>query len=80
MSHATNNKLYVEKALHTLDSFFFFSIKLGRPYHFKFFKGSLLQILLGPFLNTFDPFNIPCNFQNILTLPAPIPDEEEKLT
>ena len=25
---------------------------LGRPYHFKFFKGSLPQILLGPFLNT----------------------------
>ena len=23
-----------------------------RPYHFKFFKGCLLQILLGPFLNT----------------------------
>ena len=25
---------------------------LGRPYPFKFFKGCLLQILLGPFLNT----------------------------
>ena len=25
---------------------------LGKPYHLKFFKGSLLQILLGPFLNT----------------------------
>ena len=25
---------------------------LGRPYHFKFFKGFLLQILLGPFFNT----------------------------
>ena len=25
---------------------------LGRPYHFKFFKGCLPQILLGPFLNT----------------------------
>ena len=24
---------------------------LGRPYHFKFFKGCLPQILLGPFLN-----------------------------
>ena len=24
---------------------------LGRPYHFKFFKGSLPQILLRPFLN-----------------------------
>ena len=23
---------------------------LGRPYHFKFFKGCLPQILLGPFL------------------------------
>ena len=25
---------------------------LSRPYHFKFFKGCLRQILLGPFLNT----------------------------
>ena len=25
---------------------------LGRSYHFKIFKGSLTQILLGPFLNT----------------------------
>ena len=24
---------------------------LGRPYHFKFFKDCLPQILLGPFLN-----------------------------
>ena len=24
---------------------------VGRPYHFKFFKGCLPQILLGPFLN-----------------------------
>ena len=24
----------------------------GRPYHFKFFKGCLPQISLGPFLNT----------------------------
>ena len=27
-------------------------VYLGRPYHFIFFKGSLPQILLGPFLNT----------------------------
>ena len=26
--------------------------KFGRPYHFKFFKGCLPQILLGLFLNT----------------------------
>ena len=25
---------------------------LSRPYHFKFFKGCLPQILLSPFLNT----------------------------
>ena len=25
---------------------------LGRPYPFKFFKGYVPQILLGPFLNT----------------------------
>ena len=27
-------------------------VYLGRPYHFKIFKGYLPQILLGPFLNT----------------------------
>ena len=27
-------------------------VYLGRPYHFKFSKGCLPQILLGPFLNT----------------------------
>ena len=27
-------------------------VSLNRPYHFKFFKGCLPQILLGPFLNT----------------------------
>ena len=27
-------------------------IDLSRPYPFKFFKGCLPQILLGPFLNT----------------------------
>ena len=32
-------------------------ICLGRLYHFKFFKGCLPQILLGPFLNTLKPFN-----------------------
>ena len=30
---------------------------LSRPYHFKFFKGCLLQILLGPLLNTFFHLN-----------------------
>ena len=27
-------------------------VSLNRPYHFKFFKGCLPQVLLGPFLNT----------------------------
>ena len=27
-------------------------VYLGRPHHFKSFKGCLPQILLGPFLNT----------------------------
>ena len=27
-------------------------VRLGRPYHFKYFKGCLPQFLLGPFLNT----------------------------
>ena len=27
-------------------------VPLGRPYHFKCFKGCIPQILLGPFLNT----------------------------
>ena len=26
-------------------------VTLGRPYHFKFFKDCLLEILLGSFLN-----------------------------
>ena len=30
---------------------------LGRPYHFKLFKGCLLQILLGPFISRFRPFS-----------------------
>ena len=28
------------------------TVCLGRPYHFRFFKGCLPQILFGPFLNT----------------------------
>ena len=31
---------------------------LSRPYHFKFFKGSLSQILLGPFLNTLNEIQL----------------------
>ena len=31
---------------------------LGRPYHFEFFKGCLLQISHGPFLNTLTQKNI----------------------
>ena len=27
-------------------------VYLNRPYHFKFFKGCLPQILCGPFMNT----------------------------
>ena len=34
-------------------------ICLGRPYHFKFFKGCLPQILLGPFLNTLTDLFLP---------------------
>ena len=30
----------------------YYMVSLGRPYLFKFFKGCLPQILLGPFLNT----------------------------
>ena len=29
-----------------------FKNEQSRPYPFKFFKGCVLQILLGPFLNT----------------------------
>ena len=29
------------------------TVCLSRPYPFRFFKGCLPQILLGPFLNTF---------------------------
>ena len=30
-------------------------VPLGSPYYFKFFKGCLPQILLGPILNTWIP-------------------------
>ena len=32
---------------------------LSRPYPFKFFKGCLPQILLGPFLNTLSIYDTP---------------------
>ena len=32
-------------------------VYLGTPYHFKFFKGCLPQILLGSFLNTLTQMN-----------------------
>ena len=35
-----------------MDKVNFLEDLLGRPYHFKFFKGCLPQISLGPFLNT----------------------------
>ena len=50
-------------------------ISLGRPYHFKFFKGCLPRILLGPFLYTLThmfacphPFraSVPRNFNSFL--------------
>ena len=31
-------------------------IGLSRPYHLKFFKGCLPQILFGPFFNTYVPY------------------------
>ena len=39
--------LYAKKTL-----FCSYVVCLSRPYSFKFFKGCLSQILLGPFLNT----------------------------
>ena len=33
-------------------------VYLNRPYHFKFFKDCLAQILLSPFLNTLSHINI----------------------
>ena len=38
---------------------------LGRPYHVKFFKGRLPQILLGPFLNTLSHISFLENVNNI---------------
>ena len=46
---------------------------LGRPYHFKFFKGCLPQILLGPFLNTLNQMfstNIIFNINTIFSCPG----------
>ena len=49
--------IYQKTFLHTFFCLFWkslkaFSVCLSRPYHFKFFKGCLPQIWLGPFLNT----------------------------
>ena len=41
---------------------------LGRPYHFKFFKDCLPQILLGPFLNTLTQIEKHCWDQTAETL------------
>ena len=38
--------------LYIILNIYVFVFKQRRPYHFKFFKGCLPQILLGPFLNT----------------------------
>ena len=40
---------FVEDSLKKIWSDF---VCLGRPYHFKFYKGCILLILLGPFVNT----------------------------
>ena len=44
---------------------------LSRPYHFKFFKSCISQILLGPFLNTLtqipgQPLHTKNHLRNIL--------------
>ena len=38
-----------------------------RPYHCRFFKGCLPQILLGPFMNTLTQFFSPLDMQNSKT-------------
>ena len=40
-------------------------VYLGRPYHFKFFKGCLLQILFGPVLNNLTHLFL-CSFLNFI--------------
>ena len=45
----------------SLLKFLSYTVCLGRPYHFKFFKGCFPEILLGPFLNTLthlEPYQI----------------------
>ena len=46
-------------------------VYLNRPYHFKFFKDCLPQILLGPFLNTlfqiFFPQFVLKNYSKVVT-------------
>ena len=47
---------------------------LNRPYHFKFFKGCLPQILLDPFLNTLSQMqlhNQRCNINKNMTEQPP---------
>ena len=38
---------------------------LSRPYHFYFFKASLPQILLGPFLNTLSHIFLESNTRDL---------------
>ena len=40
-------------------------IWLGRPYHFKLFKGWLPQIFLGPFLNAYSQINPLSSMQSL---------------
>ena len=42
-------------------------ICLSRSYHFKFFNGCLLKILLGPFLNTLTELMLLLFFKKVMT-------------
>ena len=54
IQESTKKYLYVEDNLLKILSDM---VYVSRPYHFKFFKGCLPQILIDPFLNTLIQIN-----------------------
>ena len=51
--------------------------EIWRPYHFKFFKGCLPHILLGPFLNTLIPISMKICPENLVNPPS-FPSKRER--
>ena len=78
--HSGNYRVWIHSKMRTWhDKNMQCMICLSRPCHFKFLKGCLSQILLGPFLNTLSHLRYSCSLTHIirfwmhlLTLSRPI--------